>query len=720
MDAGAPPPRDLRPVARACGAFSVALGTAILAGWLTDLWILTRIAPDLPAATPNSGLMFVACGLALLLEADTRTAASVQLGAALFVVALAAATLVEHATDVSLGIDWRLGDGYGELEHPGRPSTHTATGFLLLGGCLTLRRWRSNLGAAVTGALAAGAAAAVAVAVAGYLVGVSYLYGTAEVHGMSVMTAVGFVAVLVGVFALRPEVPPASWFAGSGAGDAAARRVVAPALVLPFAAGALAQAGASAGLYTERFGVALLIVLFAAAIQGLIFLVARTVRGHEEVREALERERRETEERTALVVDRIAEAVCIMDPEGRVTHVNDAAREILDDLRERYDAAPVGALDWGAVDTEHAPVPSTEIPAEVTRTTGRRVDELVLGFPGAAGDVRWLRISTRTLTSAGPPYSVVASFVDVTEQRRDAGQLAEAQRRFQLAFDHAPIGVCLVSLDGRLLQVNRALCEMIGYSEEELLATTFQELSASNELDADVAELRRLVAGEIPSHAMEKQYTHKDGSVIWALVTVAAVRGEDGRPLHFIGQILDVTDRRRLERQLRHQANHDMLTGLTNRRAFAAELSRHMARERRYGGESSLLMIDLDGFKEINDTLGHAAGDLVLQAVAYRISERMRDTDLVARLGGDEFAALLPSTPRAGAEVLAIDVVQTVRELQVDIGDGRLAGVTASVGVASTSELPDEADEDTLLAVADAAMYEAKRTGRDGYAVRGR
>jgi GGDEF domain-containing protein len=143
---------------------------------------------------------------------------------------------------------------------------------------------------------------------------------------------------------------------------------------------------------------------------------------------------------------------------------------------------------------------------------------------------------------------------------------------------------------------------------------------------------------------MELRYRHKDGSEVWALLTVAAVRGLDGKPIHYIAQILDVTDRRRLERQLRHQAEHDALTGLANRRVFAAELGRQLARERRYGGESSLLMVDLDGFKEINDTLGHAAGDLVLQAIGYLLAGRVRDTDLVARLGGDEFAVLLPGT----------------------------------------------------------------------------
>jgi diguanylate cyclase (GGDEF)-like protein/PAS domain S-box-containing protein len=412
-------------------------------------------------------------------------------------------------------------------------------------------------------------------------------------------------------------------------------------------------------------------------------------------------------------VDRIAEAVNIVGADGRVVHSNDAASAILEDLRQRHDEGPVGELGWGTLDEDGAPLPNDQLPAEVTRATGREVSERTLGFPGKGGDVRWLRISTRTLSPEGPPFSVVVSFVDVTEQRKDVSRLAEARRRFELAFENAPIGMTIVSLEGQLLQVNAALCEIIGHTEEELLATTFQELNSLNDLRPHTRPLQELIEGKRVSYQMEMRYRHKDGSEVWALTTTAVMRAEDGTPLHFIGQILDVTERRRLERQLRHHAEHDMLTGLANRRVFGKAVAGQLARERRYGGESSLLMIDLDGFKEINDGMGHAAGDLVLQGVAYLLTARVRDTDVVARLGGDEFAVLLPETPREGAEVLAIDIVQSVRELSVDVGDGRIATVTASVGVACSDELPDERDEDALLAFADFAMYEAKRKGRD-------
>jgi diguanylate cyclase (GGDEF)-like protein/PAS domain S-box-containing protein len=314
---------------------------------------------------------------------------------------------------------------------------------------------------------------------------------------------------------------------------------------------------------------------------------------------------------------------------------------------------------------------------------------------------------------------VVASYADITDQRRAAAELAEAQESFRMAFEDAPIGVALVAPDGRLLRVNRALCEMTGFSADELLGMVFQDMLHPEDVDAELAHLGRMIAGGTASHEMENRYTRADGSIMWAHLSVSLVRDADGKPLYFIGQIMDATERRRLERQLRQLADHDSLTGLSNRRVFSEELGRQLARERRYGGESSLMMIDVDNFKTINDSRGHAVGDLVLQAVAEALWARVRDTDMVARLGGDEFAVLLPNTARDGAESLAADVVEALRELRVDDGDGGTVAITASVGLACTGELPAERDEDTVLAAADLAMYRAKRSGRNRFAVHG-
>ena len=166
--------------------------------------------------------------------------------------------------------------------------------------------------------------------------------------------------------------------------------------------------------------------------------------------------------------------------------------------------------------------------------------------------------------------------------------------------------------------------------------------------------------------------------------------------------------------ELRHLADHDALTGLPNRRRFEQELARHLAHVRRYGPEGAVLVLDLDGFKPVNDTFGHAAGDRLLARVACVLRERLRATDVVARIGGDEFAVLLPRVDRAGAAAVAQSLVETVRAHALT-ADART--VTASVGTVAFADCADASLPAGVLRSADLAMYDAKACGGDGWAL---
>ncbi len=165
--------------------------------------------------------------------------------------------------------------------------------------------------------------------------------------------------------------------------------------------------------------------------------------------------------------------------------------------------------------------------------------------------------------------------------------------------------------------------------------------------------------------------------------------------------------------ELRHLADHDALTGLPNRRRFEQELARHLAHVRRYGPEGAALVLDLDCFKPVNDTFGHAAGDRLLVRVARVLQERLRATDVLARLGGDEFAILLPRVDGAGAVAVARSLAETVRA-EALTADAR--GVTISIGVIAFDERSPSVAEG-VLAAADIAMYDAKAAGGDGWAL---
>jgi diguanylate cyclase (GGDEF)-like protein/PAS domain S-box-containing protein len=304
---------------------------------------------------------------------------------------------------------------------------------------------------------------------------------------------------------------------------------------------------------------------------------------------------------------------------------------------------------------------------------------------------------------------------DITAIKQAQRELAQADQLFRTAFEEAPIGMGLVDpANGRHLRVNQALCQITGYSEEQLLAMTADDMTHPDDV-AGTAEARRVLVDGAPIHRNEKRYIHANGHVVWVSVNATLVRDADGKAGYILGQIQDITERRRFEERLQHLVDHDPLTGLFNRRRFEQELDRHVAHTQRYGAEGALLVLDLDDFKTVNDTLGHNAGDELIVAVAGLLKAQLRDSDIVARLGGDEFAILLPSGGPDEADAVASKLVRAVREEITVVGSRRARRITTSVGVApfGTGDITGE----ELLINADLAMYEAKEAGRDRFAV---
>lgn len=290
--------------------------------------------------------------------------------------------------------------------------------------------------------------------------------------------------------------------------------------------------------------------------------------------------------------------------------------------------------------------------------------------------------------------------------------LQEVRERFESGFANAPIGMALVDMNGGWLQVNDALCRITGYSEDDLKATTLDAITCSEDIGLDADDLQRLLAGQIPSYQVEQRYRHAWGHYVWVLLTVSLVRDVQGRAHHIIKQVQDISERKERARQLEYLVDHDFLTGLYNRRWFERELAREVERAARYGTPGAVLVIDLDHFKDINDSLGHKAGDDLLKGVAGLLKQRARQADVLARLGGDEFALLLPQTSANHAAIVADEIVKTLSRRMV-ANAGESVGVTASVGVAISDGLTDT----ELLAYADLAMYEAKEAGRNRFAV---
>ncbi len=300
----------------------------------------------------------------------------------------------------------------------------------------------------------------------------------------------------------------------------------------------------------------------------------------------------------------------------------------------------------------------------------------------------------------------VAVFRDITQRKHAEEARRHAQERFELVFEQAPIGMALLTPDGRWIRVNHALLKITGYSGEELLSKTLRNVTHPDDLSSDEEHVQRLLMGEIRDFQIERRYFHAQGHVISATLSVSLVRDLQGKPLHFVAQIQDITERKLMEERLRHLAEHDSLTGICNRRVFERELSQQVRRCQRYDEQAALLVIDLDDFKRVNDTHGHKVGDDLLKAISHELAQRLRGTDLVARLGGDEFAVLLPGTSGEAADRVARDLARVIADCSVSAGNERIAS-SASVGVAAIHGATTS--HESVLIEADRAMYAAKQ-----------
>jgi diguanylate cyclase (GGDEF)-like protein/PAS domain S-box-containing protein len=414
----------------------------------------------------------------------------------------------------------------------------------------------------------------------------------------------------------------------------------------------------------------------------------------------------EAEERFHRAFDDAPVGMALVTPEGQWLQVNPAFCTLLG-----YSAEELTRRTF--VDVTHPDDLEASLEHSRRQLDGE-VDSLRIEkrFVRSDGAVVWVALtSTLTRDADGAPLHFVAQIEDVTDRVRAQRALEEAEERFRRAFDDAPIGMALVNLEGRWLRVNATLCEITGYSESELLARTFQDITHPEDLDRNLVELNRVIGGEQRAMRIEKRYVRPNGHTVWVRISSSLVRDPDGEPLHFVSQIEDVTDRKRAEQKLMELADHDSLTGLLNRRRFDEELRLALLRLRRHSGQATLLLIDLDRFKVVNDTYGHKTGDEVLVAVAAAIRGRLRETDVMARLGGDEFAAIVFEAGGDAALVVAADLATALRSRQIVSGEAKLT-VTASIGVVLL-------DGDTLgdgndaLVAADRALYRAKSGGRD-------
>jgi diguanylate cyclase (GGDEF)-like protein/PAS domain S-box-containing protein len=324
-------------------------------------------------------------------------------------------------------------------------------------------------------------------------------------------------------------------------------------------------------------------------------------------------------------------------------------------------------------------------------------------------DGKLIRVTRQPLLGGG----WVATHDDITEQRRAEQELNETKQFLDSIVDNIPIAVVVKdAVTRKFVLVNRAFQAMRGLRRDELVGKSVFEFYSTRTAEFIDHMDSEVLQGRCDGKNLEYDVDTPDGTRIYATSRII-IRDNDGEAKYLIVVINDVTERKKSEQRIAFMAHHDALTGLANRAAVTQQIEEAAARQRRRGDSFTVLLLDLDRFKHVNDTLGHSAGDALLRQAAARLKALLRETDVLARLGGDEFAIIQSgeTSQREAASVLADRIIEIFAK-PFDI-DGNEVNIGTSIGIALAPE--HGTNPDSLLKMADMALYGAKSAGRNGY-----
>jgi len=346
------------------------------------------------------------------------------------------------------------------------------------------------------------------------------------------------------------------------------------------------------------------------------------------------------------------------------------------------------------------------------------------------GSIIWISQNARPIVHADRIEYYEGFVEDITERKQAEVALQQSEQRFRAIFENVAIGIGLTDSEGRHVEVNPAWQKILGYSNEELSRMSFTEFTYPDDVAADVELYKELLAGRRDHYQMEKRYICKSGQLAWGRLTVSLIRGSSNETQLAIATIENITERKRVEDKLQHNVLHDVLTNLPNRALFLQRLETALEPTQRSAGGSSggalpqaqrqagylfaVLFLDLDRFKNINDSLGHLVGDRLLIAIAQKLAAILRPGDTVARLGGDEFAILLEDIKHVSDATRIAERIQQQLSLPLNL-DGHEVFTTVSIGIALSTHGYSNAEE--ILRDADTAMYRAKGLGKARYEI---
>ncbi len=415
---------------------------------------------------------------------------------------------------------------------------------------------------------------------------------------------------------------------------------------------------------------------------------------------------RDSEQRLRVLLQQLPAGIFLTDIQGEIRYVNDRWQLLAGLTAEQ-------AAGTGWIQALHPD--DRNLMLETWRQAIQNCTEFVADhrFRTPSGRVKWLNTrATPLMDRAGRITGYLGVHADIADLKQTEETLRASEARFRSYFELPLIGIALTGADKRWWEVNDWLCEMLGYRRAQLLSMTWAELTHPDDLGIDVMQFERVIGRRIEGYSVDKRFIRQDGALLYTGVSTRCVRRTNGAVDYFVMVIQDITERKEAEDRVQHLAHYDPLTGLPNRVLLGDRLQQAVARAGREHAQTGVMMVDIDRFKLINDALGHAVGDRLLQEVATRLRGCARQCDTISRQGGDEFAVLLPDLD-SGDE--ATRIAQRMLELMaqpIRLDDQELS-VTCSIGISLYPR--DGRTGDLLLKNADIALYRAKDMGRNNY-----
>jgi len=352
----------------------------------------------------------------------------------------------------------------------------------------------------------------------------------------------------------------------------------------------------------------------------------------------------DSEQRFRMLTQQLPVGIFMTDLEGQCRYVNDRWCQMTG-----LSAEQAVGLPW--MDTLH---PDDRDQVEtVWRQVVAKGNELVVDhrfrlvvdhrFRNPSGRVIWMDTRAVPLRDrTGQVTCYLGANTDIADLKRTEETLRASEARFRSYFELPLVGIGLTGPDKRWWEVNDRLCEMLGYRRAQLLQLSWTELTYPDDLSTDLAQFDRVVGRRIDGYSIDKRFLRQDGSVLYASVSSRCVRKSNGAVDYFVIVVQDITERKQAEEYIQHLAHHDTLTGLPNRTLLTDRLQQAVLRATRDHSQTGVLLVDLDHFKRINDTLDHTVGDRLLREAGKRLQECVRECDTISRQGGDEFAIVLP------------------------------------------------------------------------------